>query len=1790
MTVAPISVTLDPGHTRQFSASGLTADGSSVDVTSGAIWTSNNPAIATIDASGLASAQSIGSATITAVYGSLSATATVTVRDPSPPVPAPVPPPSDPTVAPPMGSTMQFLYNGPSAIQTNVAAGAIKEERVSVLRGIVRSLNGQPLSGARITLLGHPELGQTLSRADGIYDFAINGGGSSTLVFEKSGFIPAQRTVATQWNEQAPVDDVVLVGYDSAATTVMMNALTAQRARANVASDVDGSRRATLIFPAGTGASLVMPDGSTTSVSSLQIRATEYTIGPNGPKAMPAGLPAMSAYTYCVELSADEAVSAGAAEVRFTKPVSFYIENFLGFPTGTSIPAGYYDRLRATWIGADNGRVVKVLTISGGMASLDVSGDGTADQGAALTALGIDDAERTQIASIYAAGQSLWRVRIPHFSPWDLNMPYAPPVGARPPNQPPALWIPAPTRACGEANNSIVDCANQTLGESVPIAGTPYSLDYNSARLARTQYSTTIQITGATVPDSVRRIELEINVAGQRILETFTPRPNMDYKFSWDGKDVYGREVQGATQGSFTIRYIYPVFYAPPAERQNGWALAGDNVQPLGPARAFTEVALNQTQLLQLGHFDTKSAGFGGWTFSAQRFYDGRGLAVIDSGGSERRADALQLGALAISTVAGNGQCCSDWGADGTVATQEPIGRPRAVAPAPDGTFYVTDGLVIGKVDRNGILTLIAGDPGRAGFTPDGAPAKGSPIDGWDVAVAPDGTLFFNDRRNGRVRKLVSGAWITVAGGGSLGADQRPVNGLLATNIAIDPQGITVAHDGTLYIADYRRVLRVDGNGVVSTVGGGNNQAISYVDGLPANEAYIGPIDVAVGRDGSIFLSDSNVVQRISPDGILHQVTLPFGVNGRLADGELSTTGYFDGPWGIDVAADGTLIVADGSGARVRAIAPNGLVSTIAGTGTRQQPTPAPDGYFARGADVSFPFDAKIAPDGSILIVDADHLIVRRTAPLFPAYKDLGLIVPSADGTEAYQFDEGRHTKTIDPLTGVTLETLAYDESGLLVSITDLDGNLTAIDRDASGLPAAIVSPGGQRTLLTMTTGHVTKIESPAGESLQFRYDAGGLLTQTIDRRGGVHTFTYGADGLLIKDEGPDGGFIALVRSGIGREYEVARLSAEGRTQRYLITTPGQTTERRQHVARDGTVSTSLFAGDRATLTSSDGTSVTTRQGPDARFGLLAPVTTEVTIESGSHTLQIRRSRAVTLSDPLNPLSLTSLTETVEENGKVWTSHYDAATRTHESLSPMGRRMTATLDAKGRLSSMLASGLAPVQVGYNERGLMSSVQQGERTMRLTYDQHFNVATITDPLSRTSRFSYDAAGRLTTHTLPDERVVSYSYDAEGNITSITPPARPAHTFTFTPVNRPQSYVPPAVTNGGSTGYTYNRDRQLTAMARPDGTTIALSYDSAARLQTLTAGALSLSYGYDTNGFLTSAAAPGQSLSLAYDGRFLSGVSWNGEVHGSVAFTYDDHFRIASEYGIPFGYDDDGLLIAAGALSLTRNPGNGLLAGTALGNFSDAYTYDTFGMPLTYTATMNGTPVFSQDFVYDDGGRVVEKSETLYGTSFGLGYEYDSAGRLSTVTRDAAPLTSYTYDANGNRLTRTSGATTESGAYDDQDRLLSYGALTYGHAGNGERTMVTGPAGTVTTNYDVLGNLRRVVLGDGTVIEYVLDAANRRVGKKVNGTLVRGWLYADALRIVAELDGNGAVLTRFVYASRANSPDSLIRDGKTYRIVHDHLGSPRLVLDAETGQVAQTLGYDEFGNVLSDSNPG
>ena len=289
-------------------------------------------------------------------------------------------------------------------------------------------------------------------------------------------------------------------------------------------------------------------------------------------------------------------------------------------------------------------------------------------------------------------------------------------------------------------------------------------------------------------------------------------------------------------------------------------------------------------------------------------------------------------------------------------------------------------------------------------------------------------------------------------------------------------------------------------------------------------------------------------------------------------------------------------------------------------------------------------------------------------------------------------------------------------------------------------------------------------------------------------------------------------------------------------------------------------------------------------------------------------------------------------------------------------------------------------------------------------------------------------------------------------------------------------------------------------------------------------------------------------------------------------------------------INFQYDNNSLLTQAGDLALSRDSLNGLITASTLNNVTDSLSYNGFGELTDYSASASGTPVYSLQLRRDKPERITEKTETIGGATDVFSYTYDLTWRLTEVKKNGASTATYTYDSNGNRLTGSSGTTY---SYDDQDRLLTVtgtNTSTFAYTANGNLLNKTVNGQTTSYNYDVLGNLRSVTLPNSTQIEYVIDGQNRRVSKRVNGTLVQGFLYRDQLRPITELDGNNNVVSVFVYGKSTTASDYMIKSGVQYRIVSDHLGSPRLVINSQSGQIVQRLDYDEFGNILQDTNPG
>lgn len=839
-----------------------------------------------------------------------------------PPDPASVAPAVDRTVPTNLADSVAFLYTGSNPIQTGVAPDTIVARRTVVLRGRVLSQDGAPLSGVNITILNHMEFGQTLSRADGMFDLVVNGGGDLTVVYALDGYLTSQRQVDTSWLDYVILPDVVLIPLDTAVTTVDFSE-PMQVARGTQVTDDDGTRQATLFCPQGTTAEMVLPDGSTQALDTLNIRATEYTVGDNGPEAMPAMLPPTSAYTYCVDLTVDEAIAAGAHSVNFSQPLYYYVENFLDFAVGGIVPNGYYDAQNARWIPSKDGRVIEILGITADVADVDIDGDGLADDTTALSTLGITETERRELAVLYSPGQTLWRVPLSHFSPCDQNWGFGVSPDADPPGNGPPQRRHHRNNPCEEDDRCIIEFQNQILRESLPLAGTPYTLNYRSERVDGFQAGRTLDITlsGDEIPASLQRIELEIHVAGAlAVAESFDPSTNIEYRYVWNGEDIYERDLQGEQPVTVRTGYVYNALYGIPfsIDDSSFGGYPGDDAE-LIPTR--DEVILWKEHKIAMGTWAVRGQGMGGWTLDVHHTYSPVSQTVHLGDGTRQSSDLAH-----------------------PVVSVKIINHPRAVTALPDGALYIIDSYQLKRIDMDGNATVLAG--AGTGFSGDGGPALEAEFNNPShIDVHPDGSIYIADTYNHRIRKIDPDGMIsTVAGNGALGrtGDDGP-----ATEAAIAyPWAVVLAPSGGFYIAQglygsNEGIRYVTPDGSITTIAGQNGVWGVPGDDGPATDAYILPRALDLGPDGSLYALDAeNRIRKITPDGIIHTVA-GNGTRGFSGDGgpaELAQLSIDYANAGIHVEPDDSIYFTDSVNNRIRMVDSRGYIHTIAGRGGKACP------------------------------------------------------------------------------------------------------------------------------------------------------------------------------------------------------------------------------------------------------------------------------------------------------------------------------------------------------------------------------------------------------------------------------------------------------------------------------------------------------------------------------------------------------------------------------------------------------------------------------------------------------------------------------------------------------------------------------------------------------------------------------------------------------------------------------------------------------------------------------------
>lgn len=253
--------------------------------------------------------------------------------------------------------------------------------------------------------------------------------------------------------------------------------------------------------------------------------------------------------------------------------------------------------------------------------------------------------------------------------------------------------------------------------------------------------------------------------------------------------------------------------------------------------------------------------------------------------------------------------------------------NPGGLALDPAGNLVVADtgNHTIRRIAPDGTVTTLAGSPGVPGSA-DGVGAQARFNAPYGIAVDGSGTVYIADTQNHTIRHMATDGTVTTYAGAA--GQPGLANGANANALFNQPNGLALAPDGTLVVADYGNscIRTISPAGQVSTLAGSGTSG--FADGAGALATFYWPVGVAVDASGTIWVADTHnhAIRKVLPD---HTVSTLAGLGGTPgnADGT-GTTARFSLPCGIATTPSGNLIVADTYNHILRVVTPAGVVTT----------------------------------------------------------------------------------------------------------------------------------------------------------------------------------------------------------------------------------------------------------------------------------------------------------------------------------------------------------------------------------------------------------------------------------------------------------------------------------------------------------------------------------------------------------------------------------------------------------------------------------------------------------------------------------------------------------------------------------------------------------------------------------------------------------------------------------------------------------------------------------------------
>lgn len=832
-------------------------------------------------------------------------------------------------------------------------------------------------------------------------------------------------------------------------------------------------------------------------------------------------------------------------------------------------------------------------------------------------------------------------------------------------------------------------------------------------------------------------------------------------------------------------------------------------------------------------------------------------------------------------------------------------------------------------------------------------------------------------------------------------------------------------------------------------------------------------------------------------------------------------------------------------------------------------------------------------------------------------------VSPTGEPSTLVKNDDNSFTRTTN--NGNRME---FDENGLQTKVIDRFGNIIDYSYDGTGHLEAITYPTDQKFTFTYTSNHLTSVMDPAGRTTQFAIDEENNLIAVTDTGNSIVQYAYDENHLLNK-----------LTTARGKEYaysydindmiqEISLPNGEIRKFRPsqsqgLPTVDGEGSEESP---------IKLVTKEEIGDTFTDGEGSVTQFQTDRMGSLIQEVDvlggkTEIIRDKNGYITKVVRPNGTTANIAYdNSGNLLTIGE--ESDGSVSSFNYDDNNNLIEIVTPEGRNYQIDYDSNDNPISFTDPTGASITKEYNSTGLPAKVTDAlGNSNTYGYDSNGNVTSFTDAKGKATTFTLDSAGNpvqaidaegqqikilYDATNLPEEITneagftTSFEYDEQGNFTKIVDANDGVTGFEYDDLglqtgsidqmNMKTEYVHDTLQNrssmtlpdGNVITYSYDTLARPTSINLPDGDKITLEFgsvgipiptrisdnDSEMQLTFSTTGNLTnFSFGNENN---VSVVEPFSSLSFTYDkdGNIISFSDPSGKV---TTVTYDDRPAITA-----FINDDINHMFTIDSANRLTEVSTSVTGGASS---KVERVYSSTNQLQSLVNSVNDIVISQFNIENNDIGNRVKVTDGVGNDHL---YTYDAGSQLVTATHTDQPNESYVYDALGNRTSShlDQGAAT----YDAANRIIEDSVFKYSYDFNGNltsKTDITNGEQTIYT-HNLLHQLVMIEKFNGSGIQssttiYTYNPLGKRTSKSVDGVVTK-YVWNQRSELVAEFDGNDAIVATYLYGHEPQTLLSMERDGNQFVYHRDYLGSVIQITDSD-GTIVNNYQYDSFGRIVS-----